>query len=114
SKVALAIIDRRSRRTIGSSRYCNLNVVASEVEIGWTFLERAYWGGIYNRELKTLMLDHAFRFVDRVVFVVGENNTRSQKALEKIGARFLKKSDVREPDGSARLVFAIKKGVYFP
>jgi N-acetyltransferase len=58
------------------------------------------------------MLDHAFRFVDRVVFVVGENNLRSQKALEKIGARFLKKSDSLEPDGSSRLVFAIDKSIY--
>src|SRR5207244_1753593 len=66
----------------------------------------------YNRELKSLMLDHAFQFVDRVLFVVGENNVRSQKALEKIGARFLKKSDALEPDGSARLVFAIEKRDY--
>ena len=58
------------------------------------------------------MLDHAFRFVDRVLFVVGENNLRSQKALEKIGARFLSKSESREPDGSARLVFAIEKRDY--
>jgi RimJ/RimL family protein N-acetyltransferase len=110
SKGAFAIIERKSGRIIGSSRYCNLNPAEREVEVGWTFLERSFWGGRYNRELKSLMLDHAFRFVDRVLFVVGENNIRSQKALEKIGARFLKKSDLLEPDGSARLVFAIKRG----
>lgn len=60
SKGAFAIIDRASGRIIGSSRYCNLNEARREVEIGWTFLERAYWGGHYNRELKSLMLDHAF------------------------------------------------------
>ena len=58
------------------------------MEIGWTFLERAYWGGSYNGELKRLMLDHAFLYVDRVVFVVGEHNLRSQKALMRIGATF--------------------------
>src|SRR5437763_2722759 len=78
SKGAFAIIERTSGRTIGSSRYCNLNPAESEVEIGWTFLERAFWGGAYNRELKTLMLHHAFRFVERVVFVGGEKNFRSQ------------------------------------
>jgi N-acetyltransferase len=109
---AFAIIERKSRRIIGSSRYCHLDLDAREIEIGWTFLERSFWGGRYNRELKTLMLDHAFRFVDRVVFVVGENNLRSQKALQKIGARFLKKSDSLEPDGSTRLVFAIDKASY--
>jgi RimJ/RimL family protein N-acetyltransferase len=88
---AFAIIDRATGRIIGSSRYCNLEPDESEVEIGWTFLERAYWGGDYNRELKSLMLEHAFRFVPRVVFVVGETNFRSQKALEKIGARFLRR-----------------------
>jgi len=112
SRGAFAIIERKSGWIIGSSRYCHLNPAEREVEIGWTFLERAFWGGRYNRELKSLMLDHAFRFVDRVVFVVGENNLRSQKALEKIGARFLKKSDALEPDGSTRLVFAIEKTDY--
>jgi N-acetyltransferase len=112
SRGAFAIIERKSGRIIGSSRYCHLNPAEREIEIGWTFLERSFWGGRYNRELKTLMLDHAFRFVDRVLFVVGENNLRSQKALEKIGARFLRKSDSLEPDGSARLVFAIHKADY--
>jgi RimJ/RimL family protein N-acetyltransferase len=35
--------------------------------------------------LKQLMLAHAFKFVENVVFYVGENNIRSQKATEKIG-----------------------------
>jgi RimJ/RimL family protein N-acetyltransferase len=111
SKGAFAIIERKSGRIIGSSRYCNLNPVEREVEIGWTFLERAFWGGSYNRELKSLMLDHAFRFVGRVLFVVGEKNLRSQKALEKIGGRFLKKAQVPAPDGtmSSNVVFVIKR-----
>lgn len=56
-----------------------------KVEIGWTFLARAYWGGVYNGEMKRLMLRHAFRFVDGVVFLVGKQNVRSQRAVEKIG-----------------------------
>jgi RimJ/RimL family protein N-acetyltransferase len=111
SNGAFAIIERKSGRIIGSSRYCNLNSTEREVEIGWTFLERAFWGGSYNRELKSLMLDHAFRFVDRVVFVVGENNVRSQKALGKIGARFLRPAELPDPDGTMRpnLIFVIKR-----
>lgn len=58
------------------------------------------------------MLDHAFRFVDRVLFVAGENNIRSQKALQKIGARFLKKAQLPEPDGSLRLILVIDKSSY--
>ncbi len=111
SKGAFAIIERKSGRIIGSSRYCNLDPARSEVEVGWTFLERQFWGGIYNRELKQLMLNHAFRFVDRVLFVVGEKNLRSQKALEKIGARFLRKAHLPARDGTLapNLVFAITR-----
>jgi N-acetyltransferase len=111
SKGAFALIDRASGRIIGSSRYHNLNPTEHEVEIGFTFLEREFWGGLYNRELKSLMLDHAFRFVDRVVFVVGENNLRSQKALEKIGAKFLKRIERPDRKGSMRpnVVFAMTR-----
>src|SRR5437764_11136251 len=102
SKGAFAIIERKSGRMIGSSRYCNLDLTNREVEVGWTFLERELWGGTYNRELKQLMLDHAFRFVDRVLFVVGEQNFRSQKALAKIGASFLKKTQLPADDGTIK------------
>ena len=114
SKGAFVVIERESGRIIGSSRYCNLDPKNGEVEIGWTFLERQFWGGIYNRELKKLMLDHAFRFVDRVLFVVGEKNLRSQKALEKIGARFLSKAHLPARDGilAPNLVFLITRESY--
>ena len=114
SRGAFAIIERKSGRIIGSSRYCNLDLTNREVEIGWTFLEREFWGGTYNRELKQLMLDHAFRFVDRVVFVVGENNIRSQKALAKIGASFLKKAQLPAADETVRtnVVFVITAKSY--
>jgi len=96
---AFAIIDRKSGRIIGSSRYCHLNPAEHEVEIGFTFLERAFWGGTYNGELKKLMLDHAFQFVDGVLFVVGESNVRSKEALQKIGASLVGKKEVTGPDG---------------
>ena len=85
SRGAFAIVDRKSGRIIGSSRYCNLTPDQREVEIGWTFLARSHWGGAYNGEMKRLMLRHAFRFVDAVVFLVGPTNYRSQWAVEKVG-----------------------------
>ena len=84
---ALVVTDLRDGRIIGSSRYHAYDATRSEVEIGWTFLARRYWGGRYNGELKRLMLHHAFQFVERVVFVIGPQNIRSQRAVEKIGAR---------------------------
>ena len=83
---AFVIIDRKDRQIIGSTRFYGCDPQKSEIEIGWTFLARKYWGGRYNRELKQLMLDHAFKFVESVIFHVGGNNIRSQKATEKIGA----------------------------
>jgi len=83
---ALLAYDQKDGRTIGSSRFYGYDSVRSEVEIGWTFLARSHWGGRYNGEMKRLMLDHAFRFVRHVVFLIGPKNIRSQKAVEKIGA----------------------------
>ena len=82
---ALVAVDRQDGRIIGSSRYHGYDAQASEVEIGWTFLARSHWGGRYNGEMKQLMLRHAFQFVHRVIFLVGVNNRRSQRAVEKIG-----------------------------
>jgi N-acetyltransferase len=82
---AFAVIDRRAGGIIGSTRYHGYDEAASEIEIGWTFLARAYWGGDYNREMKRLLVNHALQFVNRVVFSVGVTNIRSQKAMEKIG-----------------------------
>ena len=111
SKGAFAVIERASGRIIGCTRYCNLDPPAGEVEIGWTFLERAYWGGAFNGEMKRLMIDHALRFVPRVVFVVGAGNMRSRKALEKIGATLIRSEERIEDDGRVRpiVVFAIER-----
>ncbi|PYJ22631.1 MAG: N-acetyltransferase [Verrucomicrobia bacterium] len=83
---AFAVIDKKNQRIIGSTRFYGYDPEKSEIEIGWTFLARKYWGGRYNREMKQLILNHAFKFVESVVFYVGEKNLRSQKAMEKIGA----------------------------
>jgi N-acetyltransferase len=83
---AFVVIDKTSRQIIGSTRFYGYDPEKSEIEIGWTFLARRYWGGRYNREMKKILLAHAFKFVETVVFFVGQNNIRSQKAMEKIGA----------------------------
>ena len=96
---ALIVIDSDDDQVIGSSRYHAYDPEKSEIEIGWTFLARSRWGGLYNREMKQLMLRHAFRFVKKVVFLVGPQNLRSQRALEKIGAvRADPRLDASRPD----------------
>ena len=83
---AFVVIDNTTQQIIGSTRFYGYDPEKSEIEIGWTFLARRYWGGRYNAEMKRLLLNHAFKFVESVVFFVGEKNFRSQKAMEKIGA----------------------------
>jgi N-acetyltransferase len=83
---ALIVLDARTGEVVGLSRYHGHDPERGEVEIGWTFLVRRCWGGLYNRELKDLMLAHAFRFVDSVVFLIAPDNTRSRRSVEKIGA----------------------------
>jgi RimJ/RimL family protein N-acetyltransferase len=108
---AFVVIDRQTGRIIGSSRYHDFHPEESQIEIGFTFLERKYWGGEYNGEMKRLMLDHAFKFVKRVVFVVGEDNLRSQKAVEKIGGKFFRKVERPGSDGTVKknVIFAIEQ-----
>lgn len=83
---AFVVLDHATGAVIGSSRYFGYDEEKSEIEIGWTFLARSHWGGRSNAEMKRLMLAHAFQFVRRVVFLVGAQNLRSQKAMDKIGA----------------------------
>ena len=98
----MLVTDAHTQRAIGSSRFHGYSEERSEVEIGWTFLARSHWGGRHNGELKQLMLRHAYRFVNSVVFFVSAENLRSRRAVERIGG-------VLEPDSDAegRLVYRI-------
>jgi RimJ/RimL family protein N-acetyltransferase len=113
SKMAFAFVERATGRLIGSSRYYGFEPEQSEIEIGWTFLVRSHWGGATNREVKRLMLDHAFSFVDTVIFWVGVENWRSQGAMKKIGGVLREGRFTRELSGdSPYVIFEITKGRY--
>lgn len=85
---ALAVVDKRTGEIVGSSRFQDYDPAdGGSVEIGWTFLARRLWGSGLNAELKRLMLAHAFRHVERVLFKVGADNIVSRKAMARIGGR---------------------------
>jgi RimJ/RimL family protein N-acetyltransferase len=102
---AFVVVDRSTGAIIGSSRYYGYDAEKSSIEIGWTFLARAYWGGSMNRELKWLMMRHAFQFVRNVLFYVGKNNLRSRRAMEKIGGVLV--GDRTDPVGRESVIFRI-------
>lgn len=113
SNMGFVFVDRSTGRLIGSSRYHGHDPARSEIEIGWTFIVRSHWGGATNREVKRLMLDHAFTFVDTVIFWVGESNWRSQGAMTKIGGIKRDGLFTREASGAMPyFIFEIGKGRY--
>ncbi|KQV28390.1 acetyltransferase [Rhizobium sp. Root1203] len=112
---AMVVIDNGSDRIIGSSRYNLSEAGSGRAEIGWSFLSRSHWGGAWNREVKRLLLAHAFRFVETVYFRVGETNLRSRRAMEKLGARLADRTDILTmPDGTpvTHVIYEISKGEF--
>ena len=107
---ALIVLDRQDDRVIGSSRFHCYDLVRSEIEIGWTFLARSHWGGVYNGELKRMMLAHAFKFVDHVIFFVGSTNLRSQRAMEKIGG--VRAGTKLDPNGRESFIYRITRAAF--
>ncbi len=102
---ALIATDAATAQVIGSSRFHGYDSNLSEIEIGWTFLARSHWGGAYNGEMKRLMLEHAFQFVESVIFVIGPQNFRSRRAVEKIGGVLV--SSRPDPRGGINVVYKI-------
>lgn len=114
SKGAFAVLERATGRVIGSSRFTRHDPKGSSVEIGYTFLARDYWGKGHNRELKDLMLAHAFKFVDRAHFYIGETNHRSRRAVEKLGP-ILARTEVKSlPEGNTYtvVIYEIEKAAW--
>lgn len=89
SKGAFVIIDNSTNNIIGSSRFYEYDAIKKQVVIGYTFISRAYWGTNYNRNIKELMMNYAFQFVDAIHFHVGITNYRSRRAMEKLGGEII-------------------------
>jgi N-acetyltransferase len=108
---ALVVEEKETGTIVGSSRYTAHDPERRSIEIGYTFLTRNHWGTGGNRELKTLMLNHAFQYVDVVEFVVGVKNLRSRGAMEKLGGKLVRNLCEREPEGDMResVVYEIAK-----
>lgn len=100
---AFAIVHRQSGRAIGSTRYLALRPEHRGVEIGWTWLGRAWWRTGTNVECKLLLLDRAFETLawERVELKTDARNTRSRAAMEALPAQFegIHRRHLKTPDG---------------
>lgn len=106
---ALIVRELATGQVIGSSRYYLYSQDRDEIAIGFTFLARKFWGGSYNADLKSLMLDHAFKHVGSVIFSVGSLNFRSQRAVQKLGAEVDNASVHCTPDS---IIYRLSKARY--
>ncbi|MAJ15195.1 MAG: N-acetyltransferase [SAR116 cluster bacterium] len=87
------IVDKTLDKFIGSTRFYSHDKIDNSIRVGYTFLSNEYWGTSVNLQIKKLMLDYAFRHIDKVYFDIGEENFRSRKATEKLGAVVYKKTE---------------------
>ncbi len=89
SALPFALIEKTSGRVIGSTRYGNIERVHHRLEIGWTWVARAWQRTPINTEAKYLLLRHAFETLGcmRVELKTDSLNERSRAAIQRIGAR---------------------------
>ena len=89
SALPFATVERSSGRAIGSTRYMNIDAPNRHVEIGSTWIGRAWQRSAVNTEAKYLMLRHAFETLGclRVELKTDSMNVRSRNAIQRIGAR---------------------------
>ena len=86
SKSAFLILHKEKNEIIGTTRLYDYSPEKSSIAIGFTFIGREFWGGHYNKAIKKLLIDYAFQYVNSILFHVGSENIRSQKAVLKLGA----------------------------
>ncbi|HSY76573.1 MAG TPA: GNAT family N-acetyltransferase [Bacteroidia bacterium] len=110
SKSSFLVFDKATGELIGSTRYYNYQPGLSRIAIVYTFIARKYWGGSYNKSMKTLLLEHVFKYVNSVVFHVGKENIRSQKAVLKIGGKKIGELDFASTGQLTHYEYEIKKG----
>jgi len=87
--VVFATVERASGKTLGSTRFMNVDRVNKRVEIGSTWIAPAWQRTEVNTEAKYLMLRHAFEVWGciRVELKTDGMNQQSRNAIARIGAK---------------------------
>lgn len=76
-------------KVVGCTRYANISIKDGRLEIGWTWIGKAWQRSAVNTEAKYLMLRHAFETLGctRVELKTDGLNEKSRNAILKIGAK---------------------------
>lgn len=94
SQGAFKIIEKSTGDFLGSTRFYDFDESENRIFIGYTFYGANSWGKGINPQVKKLMLDYIFQFVDKVHFHIGKENFRSQIALERLGGKKIAEEEV--------------------
>lgn len=83
-----AVYDKQLEKYVGSTRFLNISLENKNLEIGWTWYIPRVWRSRVNTECKYLLMRYCFEELAllRVQFKADTRNTRSNLALERIGA----------------------------
>ncbi len=86
--IPFAVRRRADQAVLGSTSYLDFTPRDRRLEIGSTWYAPAVWGTAVNPECKLLLLAQAFEVLgmNRVALCTDLRNTRSQAAIEKLGA----------------------------
>lgn len=84
-----AVIHLASGRVAGATRYLNIMPKDRGLEVGGTWYGTEFQRSPVNTECKYLLLTHAFETLQciRVQIKTDKRNERSQKAIERLGAK---------------------------
>jgi RimJ/RimL family protein N-acetyltransferase len=87
-RLQFVVIDKRSGKVLGSSGFGNYFPRDQRIEIGWTWLGKAFQGTGINAQMKSLMLQYAFEELEmlRVEFKTDVLNLPARQALLRLGA----------------------------
>jgi N-acetyltransferase len=111
---AFVVIDKATGDIIGSTRFNPVKESANAIEIGWSYLACAYWGGLVNKSQKHLLMDYAFQHVENVLFYINQNNMRSRKAVENLGGTLITHLDgqLLDPRSDVGVIYKIARSAY--
>jgi RimJ/RimL family protein N-acetyltransferase len=84
-----AVLDKKTNKIIGSTRFCNADLVNKRLEIGYTWYSKSYQRSSINTECKKLLLSHAFETLNAIAveFRTHWHNQESREAIARLGAK---------------------------
>lgn len=87
TQLPFAVIDKQTGELVGTTRIAAIDKGHRNAEVGYSWLSPRVWRTSVNTECKQLLLAYCFEELQllRVQFSVSGFNTRSQRAVERIG-----------------------------